>query len=397
MPWEERKAVELRKEFVREALGEQEALSEICRRYAISRVTGYKWLQRFEESGDAGMEDRSCAPHQSPQAMGERETEKILELRRRYPRWGPKKLRAYLVARDGRTVWPAQSSMSELLRREGLSQPRRKRARTPAYQQPLAHAQAPNQVWCTDFKGWFHCGDGTRCDPLTITDAFSRYLLRVRLVAKTDGAHVRGVFEAVFRECGMPEAIRSDNGSPFASKAPGGLSRLSMWWLHLGIQHERIEPGCPEQNGRHERMHRTLKEEVASPPCAHRRAQQQALAHFEHSYNHERPHEALAQRTPAQVYVASAKLYPSRLPELVYPDDVEHYRVIGGKGDLKWRGVRTFLSEVLARQTVGLREIEPDWFEVFYGPVLLGRFDSHAHQFIAAGHSSRRRKKKHKE
>jgi putative transposase len=391
MPWEERKALELRKDFVRAAATQQDSHSELCRKFAISRVTGYKWLRRFNDSGEAGLEELSRAPQHSPQAISESTVQQIVTLREKHPRWGPRKLRAYWAARHPTEHWPALSSIGELLKREGLSHPRRKRARTPPYEKPLQHAQSPNQVWCTDFKGWFLCGDGTRCDPLTITDAFSRYLLRVRIVDKADGTHVRAVFEAVFREFGMPQAIRSDNGAPFASKAPGGLSRLSMWWLQLGIDHERIEPGCPEQNGRHERMHQALKLEAASPPCANRRQQQQALTQFEWSYNHERPHQALHDRTPSELYVASARVYPSRLPELQYPEQVQHYRRIAGKGELKWKGVRTFLSEVLAQQTVGLCEIEEDVFEVYFGRVLLGYFDGHAHRFAATTYPPKRR------
>lgn len=276
--------------------------------------------------------------------------------------------------------WPAASSIGELLKREGLIQARRTRRETPPYTEPLAHASAPNQVWCADFKGWFYCGDGVRCDPFTVTDAWSRYLLRCRATEKTDGPHVRAVMEAVFREYGLPEAIRTDNGSPFASRAPGGLSRLSMWWLQLGIRHERIEPGCPQQNGRHERMHRTLKQETASPPAATRSRQQQAFLDFERLYNEQRPHEALEGKTPAELYVGSARCYPARLPELEYPRGV-HLRRISQQGSLKWRSERTFLSEVLARQRVGLLETEEEFFEVYYGPLLIGWFDGRAHLF----------------
>jgi hypothetical protein len=239
----------------------------------------------------------------------------------------------------------------------------------------LAHAQAPNQVWCADYKGWFCCSDGQRCDPLTISDAFSRYLLRCRAVPKTNGVEAQAVFEAVFREYGLPEAIRTDNGPPFASPAPGGLSRLSMWWLRLGIRHERIEPGCPEQNGRHERMHQTLKQETASPPRDNLRKQQQAFQHFQQEYNEERPHEALRYRTPAACYVASARVYPSRMPELAYPPGVLLRRV-SQQGSVKWKGARAFVSEVLGREEVGLLEMEEDFLEVYYGPLFLGWVDA---------------------
>lgn len=237
-------------------------------------------------------------------------------------------------------------------------------------------------MWCADFKGWFRCQDGSRCDPLTITDAFSRYLLRATLVEKTDTPRVQAVFEAAFREYGLPQAIRTDNGAPFASKAPGGLSRLSMWWLRLAIRHERIRPGAPQQNGRHE--HLTLKQEAASPPRANRSSQQRALLEFVSSYNHQRPHEALQQRTPGELYVASSRLYPSRLPELEYPDDVIALRRIWGKGELRWRGQRIFISETLTGEMVGLRWLEGGVFDVYYGPVWLGRMDGERKRFFRA-------------
>lgn len=205
---------------------------------------------------------------------------------------------------------------------------------------------------------------------------------RVRSVEKTDGRHVQAVFEAVFREYGLPEAIRSDNGPPFATAAPGGLSRLSMWWLRLGIRHERIEPGCPEQNGRHERMHQTLKQETATPPAADLRGQQERFRKFEVEYNQQRPHEALGNRTPASVYVASGRVYPSRLPELEYPEDVV-YRRISYSGSMRWKVERTYISEVLAGEEVGLLEIDEDLFEIYYGPLLLGWFVGSEHAFEA--------------
>lgn len=384
MPWEERKALQLRTEFLEEVRRGEDAFAELCRKYSISRVTGYKWTKRYAQQGPDGLNELSRAPRHSPQAIRAAVAEQILALRRKHPRWGPRKLRHWLNRRHPETRWPAFSSIAALLKREGLSHPRRRRVRTPPYTRPLAHAQAPNQVWCADFKGWFRTGDGSRCDPLTISDAFSRYLLRATLVEKTDRMHVQAVFEAAFREYGMPQAIRTDNGAPFASKAPGGLSRLAMWWLRLGIRQERIRPGAPEQNGRHERMHLTLKQEVASPPRAHRRAQQRALAEFVWCYNHQRPHEALQQRTPAELYVASARLYPPRLPELPYPDPVTQFRRIHGKGEVKWCGQRIFISETLNGETVGLRLLERDLADVYYGSVWLGRLDGKRRRFLRA-------------
>jgi transposase InsO family protein len=375
MPWKESKALDERKRFIEEWKKDEEDFAELCRRCGITRQTGYKWTKRYTQDGEKGLEELSRAPQHCPHAMSEAVAEAIVKLRQQHPRWGPRKLLPYLEKRQPQLQWPVASSIGALLDREGLTHPRRPRRRTPSYSEPLAHAQAANQVWCADFKGWFYCGDGQRCDPLTISDAFSRYLLRCRAVPKTDGAEAKAVFEAVFHEYGLPEAIRTDNGPPFASKAPAGLSRLSMWWLRLGIRHERIQPGHPEQNGRHERMHQTLKQETASPPQGNLRRQQQAFQRFQSEYNQERPHEALEYRTPAELYAASARVYPSRLPELEYVPGVEMRRV-SQHGGVRWKCGRAFVSEVLAREYVGLLEVEEDCLEVYYGRLLLGWLDT---------------------
>lgn len=380
-----------RNEFITEWLKGDQSVAELCRAHGISRKTGYQCLERFQQSGRAGLEPQSRAPHHSPQAIEESTAAAIIAERQKRPTWGARKIRLILQREKPAVGWPAASSIGELLKREGLIASRTTRRRTPPYTEPLAHAEAPNQVWCADFKGWFQCGDGVRCDPFTVTDAHSRYLLCCRITEKADGGHVRGVMEAVFRQYGLPAAMRTDNGSPFASRAPAGLSRLSMWWLQLGIRHERIEPGRPDPNGRHERMHRTLKQETASPPAANRRRQQEAFIAFERTYNEERPHEALGGQRPGDVYTESARAYPARLPELAYPPGV-HLRRISQQGSLKWRSERTFLSEVLGHQTVGLLETEEEFFEVYYGPLLLGWFDGRSHVFAPERPQPRRRK-----
>ena len=382
MPWKETSTLEQRKKLIARWQAGEETVAELCREYEISRQTGYKWIQRFERGGESGLEELSRAPHKAARAIAERVAERIVCVRREHPRWGTRKILGYLEHKSTAVSWPAPSSVGALLKREGLVVGRRKRLRVPSYSAPLAHADVPNRVWCADFKGWFVCADGRRCDPLTCSDACSRFLLRCRHVLKTDGVHVHSVFEAIFREYGLPEAIRTDNGAPFASKAPGGLSRLSMWWLRLGIRHERIEPGCSQQNGRHERMHQTLKQETAAPPRANLRRQQEAFRAFEREYNYERPHEALGNRTPAEVYAPSPRAYPSRLPELEYPVGA-HLRWVSQQGSVKWKSQRTFISEVLGRQAVGLIEIEEDLFEVYYGPVFLGWLDGYHAVFQA--------------
>jgi putative transposase len=366
-----------KKNFIHEWEQREVSLAELCRRYEISRQTGYKWIERYEEGGAQNLEEHSRAPLHHPQAMLPEVENQILGLRTQHPSWGPRKLRAFLEREAPEIVWPATSSMGDLLRREGLAHPRRKRKRTPPYTQPLAHAKAPNQVWCADFKGWFKTQDGVRCDPLTITDAYSRYLLRCCVVAKTDGQHAWAVFEALFREFGLPEAIRTDNGAPFASRAPAGLSQLSMKWLRLGIRHERIEPGKPQQNGRHERMHQTLKRETACPPEKNLRRQQLAFLRFQQEYNEQRPHEALGYATPASQYVGSERLYPAKMPGLVYPNGAPLRRV-SHQGSVRFKGQRMFVSALLAKEVIGLVEMEDreGCLEVYYGPLVIGHLDT---------------------
>lgn len=382
MPWEVKEVVDQRKQLL-EQWEQGESIAELGRSFGVSRQTVYKWIERFQEHGEAGLVDRSRAPERHAQRIEAAIREQVLELRHRHARWGPRKLKAYLAARDPRTVWPATSTIGDWLRQEGLAHPRRARRRTPAMTEPLSHAAAPNQVWCADFKGWFRTADGRRIDPLTVTDAASRYLLRCVAVDKSDGPHVRAVMEAAFREFGLPEAIRTDNGPPFASVAPAGLSRLALWWLRLGIRQERIEPGCPQQNGRHERFHLTLKQETASPPAATRAAQQRTFERFRDIYNRERPHEALQYRTPQSCYQASARLFPARLPELEYPAGVTLRRICQ-QGSVKWGGLRTYVSEVLARETVGLLRADDRYWELYFGPVLIGWLQPSASTFHPA-------------
>jgi transposase InsO family protein len=265
--------------------------------------------------------------------------------------------------------------MGELLKREGLVIGRKSRRRTAPYTEPLAHADGPNRVWCADFKGWFRSGDGERIDPLTISDAHSRYLLRCQAVEKTDTERARGIFEAAFREYGMPESIRTDNGAPFASHAIAGLSRLAVWWMKLGIVPERIEAGHPEQNGRHERMHRTLKQETAEPAAANRRAQQRVFDRFRQEYNQQRPHEALGMQTPAAVYEPSPRWYPARVPEPEYPPTML-VRSVHHQGQIRWKQHEIFLSEVLWGERIGLLPVNERWFTIYFAQFPIARFDS---------------------
>ncbi len=282
-------------------------------------------------------------------------------------------MRARLQRRQPDVAWPAVSTIGNLLRRHGLSVPRRRRPRAAPTPLPLTPGKQPNQVWCADFKGWFRTQDGRRCDPLTISDAASRYLLRCQAVTKPDGDHVRPLFEATFREFVLPRVMRTDNGPPFATLAVHGLGRLAVWWIKLGICPERIEPGHPEQNGRHERMHRTLKQETAAPPAANLRAQQRAFDGFRSDYNEERPHQGLELRTPGECYHGAARAYPSRVDEPEYAAPMQVRRVMDGR--IRWRRQRVFVGKGLNGERVGVEEIEEGVWRVWFSFYELGVFE----------------------
>jgi putative transposase len=361
--------------FVYEYERDELTMRELCQRFGISRETGYVWLRRYRSDGVAGLVEVNRAPQRHPNQTAAELERAVLELREAHSRWGPRKLKRILERDQPGRRWPATSTMGEIVKRAGLVVPRKKRRKTPPYSEPLAHAVESNRVWCTDFKGWFRTTDGTRIDPLTITDAYSRYLLRCQAVAKCDTERVRAIFEAVFREYGLPQSIRSDNGAPFASTAIAGLSRLAVWWIKLGIKVERIEPGKPQQNGRHERMHRALKEEVASPPAESRRAQQRELDRFRQEYNEVRPHEAIGMETPARVYVPSVREYPAQVPEPEYPDSMQ-VLTVKSHGHFRWQHHDVFLSEVLWGERIGLLPVDDRWFTIYFAQVPLARLDS---------------------
>jgi transposase InsO family protein len=321
------------------------------------------------------VEERSRAPERHPNQTPPAIEAEVLKLRRGHMRWGPRKLKAYLEWKQPQEKWPAASTMGELLAREGLVIGRKARRPVPPYAQPFAAVLQPNDLWCADFKGWFRTGDGERNDPLTASDACSRFLLRCQATEKTDTERVRSIFEAAFREYGMPWAIRTDNGPPFASRAVAGLSRLAVWWMKLGIVPERIEAGHPEQNGRHERMHRTMKEETASPAQAHRRAQQRRMDEFRREYNEERPHEALGMRTPAACYTPSPRAYPTRVREPEYGGALA-VRKVRECGVFTWKHENVFLSKTLSGERIGLLPIDDRYYRLYFAVFPLARFDS---------------------
>ncbi len=375
MPWEETCVVEERLKFVMAWARGEASFSELCRQFAISRKTAYKWRGRYEAGGIGGLNDRSKAPVSCPHRMGLEVEAAVLELRHTHPTWGPKKLRARLAAVTPDGLWPAPSTIGALLERQGLVHRRKLRQRTPPHTAPFAHCDGANDVWCADFKGWFRTGNRACCEPFTLSDAATRYLLRVQAIRRHDVGHVWPLFDAAFREYGLPKALRSDNGPPFASTGAGGLSPLAVRLVKAGVVPERIEPGRPDQNGRHERMHLTLSQDTASPPAATLGGQARRFARFRHTFNEERPHEALGLVPPASLYRPSARVWSGRLNSPDYGGGVAVRRV-RRCGEIRWRGARVYISETLAGEPVGLDETDAGRWTVMFGPVMLGTLDA---------------------
>jgi transposase InsO family protein len=337
MPWKETCPVDEKMVLVAEFLKGTWTISELCRSFGISRKTGYKWIERYKRGGPGALSERSRAPHRCPHSLSDESAQMILAARKEHPTWGPRKILAWISRKNPRMQLPAASTAGDLLKRYGLTQPRRRRRRTSRFRQPLQACLRPNDTWCADFKGHFRMGDGRKCYPLTLSDAYSRFLLACRGLLDPNTEETKKRFEIAFKEFGLPHAIRSDNGSPFATIGPQGLSKLSIWWLKLRIRHERIQPGRPDQNGSHERMHRTLKQEATKPPKAALQAQQYAFDRFRDEYNFERPHEALDQSPPASWYRCSPRQYPQILPEFSYPRDATR-RIVHESGRIRWKG-----------------------------------------------------------
>lgn len=378
MPWKVSGVVEKRKQFLADYGSGDWTMTDLCRVYGITRPTGYAVLRHYAQEGAAGLEERSRAPHRHPNQTPAEIEQRVLALRRKHPRWGPRTLKEVLERRNGEIDWPAASTIGDMLDREGLTHHRVQRRTVEPYHRPFRTVMEPNDEWAGDFKGWMRTGDGSRVEPLTISDSCSRYLLRCQAVEKTDGVRVQAIFEAAFREYGMPSAIRTDNGPPFASRAIAGLSRLAVWWIKLGIVPQRIQAGHPEQNGRHERMHRTLKETIGSPR-ANPRAQQRVLDGFRREYNEVRPHQALEMQTPAAVYRNSPRQFPARVPEPEYGTAMQVRRV-QKHGEFRWKHCNVFLSHVLYGERIGLLPIDDRYYRVYFVNLPIARLDTHKRQ-----------------
>lgn len=381
MPWLETDVIKERNRFVLDYESGLFAMSELCERYGISRPTGYELWARYQAEGLRGLADRPHGAKSCPHKTAVEVERALVRLRLKYPKWGPVTLLQRLGKLQPELVLPAPSTAGEILKRQGLIEPRKRRIHHRHPGRPYLEMQAPNDVWTADFKGEFLTGDHRYCYPLTIADGCSRYLLACRGQRSTAHPGARAVFRATFREYGMPLQILTDNGGPFATTAVSGLSRLSAWWIKLGIHPVRIEPGRPQQNGRHERMHRTLKAETTRPPAADLGAQQRRMERFRRRYNEERPHRALAGEVPASIYRPSARAYPEQEPTLTYPG---HFKVLKvcGNACLKWRKRWVFISRVLVDELIGLESIDEGIWSVYFGPVLLGRFDERNNHLV---------------
>lgn len=375
MPWKETDPFTQQRKFITAWLGEDEtSFSELCRRFGISRKSGYKRVLRFKDLGLDGVGDLVRTPKTHPNETPPEVVEMLVSAKRDHMTYGPRKVLVLLAAQHPDLALPAPSTASKILKEHGLVRSRRRSRRSAPWAAPFSGVHEPNDTWCADFKGWFRTADGVRCNPLTITDAASRYLIACTGLKRPVFEEVRAVFELAFREFGLPTYIRTDNGPPFSSTSLGGLSKLSVWWIKLGIIPERIRPGHPEENGRHERMHRTLKDAVASPPKSSPRAQQRAFNWFIHDYNEVRPHEALGQKTPASAYYRSERNYPNRIDEPEYQEGVTVRRV-RTNGEIRWQGSRVFLSEALVGEPVGLKQISDHTWAIYYGPLEIGMLD----------------------
>jgi transposase InsO family protein len=376
--------VNIREEFIQHALSGRFPITALCNGYGISEKTGHKWLNRFKEEGTSGLSDRSHAPHEVAHKISDSLRREILSLREKHPTWGPRKLRTVLGRRSRLSTLPAASTIGEVLRREGCVCPSRRSKRGLGFpmDSPLTKAHAPNDVWTTDFKGEFRLQRGSYCYPLTAQDDSSRYIIGTTALSSTATLPVQIAFTRHFEEFGLPLVIRSDNGVPFASPtAIGRLSRLSVWWIKLGIRPERIEPAHPAQNGKHERMHKTLKAEATRPPSQSLTEQQIRFDRFRREYNNDRPHEALNQETPASRYSHSTRAFPISLPAFEYPSHFE-VRYVSPGGMVNFKTRRFFLSVALAGEEIGLEEIDDDLWRLTLGPLVLGTFHDESNSFI---------------
>jgi transposase InsO family protein len=374
MPWKELSAMDDKFNMINKWLDKEYTITELSEYHNVSRKTVYKWIERYKSRGMEGLSELSRAPHTHTNETPEEIVKAIVNMKIRKMNWGPKKILSRLRLDHTDIKWPADSTGSEILKRHGYVKIRKYRQHTPPYTEPFLGCDAPNVTWSADYKGQFRMGNGRLCYPLTISDNYSRYLLECRGLRRPKYEQTKPCFEWAFRNYGLLEAIRTDNGYPFASTGLGGLSRLSAWFIKLGIRPERISCGCPEQNGRHERMHRTLKQATAQPPKKNLKEQQKAFNQFRDEYNYERPHEALCQKPPGTVYHPSLRPLPGKSLRVEYNSGITP-RFVHNRGEIKWKGNKIYLSEALIGEYVGLTEIDNDLWVINYSFYPLGILD----------------------
>lgn len=372
MPWKPTNKQEQRFDLVRQMQARQWPVAELCRRFRISRQTAYKWKRRFRLGRLTGLKDRPRSPRRVAQRTSPQWLQRIKSLRQRRSNWGARKLRWVLARRFGEGGLPGLATISRWLKRWGIVAEGRRRRGPVVIRRALRKARYCHEVWTVDFKGWYCTGNGQRVDPLTVRDLYSRYGLRIALLKRQEIKQTRREFERLFRKNGLPRRIRCDNGVPFGAGGPTGLTRLSAWWVKLGIEVEFITPGRPCENGAHEQFHRVYKAEVASKPERTVKAQQRRSTLWLRHYNCERPHEALEMKTPAQLFRISRRPMPKRLKAWTYPVRWQR-RWVRGNGEINWRGRRRYVGEAFVHDYVGLKPAGPMQWDVYYGPVLIGR------------------------
>jgi len=372
MPWKNTNMEDMRLNFILSVLAKEGYFTEICSAFGISPKTGYKWLNRYNEEGKEGLKNKSRKPHNRPRDTPLKLESAIIAKKLRHPRWGPKKIRTVLIKDAPNKSWPSETTVANILKRNGYVSKAYKREKL-ALTAPLEECKTSNDVWSADFKGWWKVLDGNICQPFTLLDTHSRFLFTCQHSQSTSITSVQPILTEIFQEFGMPRRFRSDNGPPFATKSVGRLSRLSIWLIKLGVTPEWITPGKPQENGIHERMHRTLKEEISRTKEENLKEQDKSLAHFQYEYNFIRPHEALALETPSNVYRPSNRKWTGEIKDPIYNDTYET-RIVNKRGAVSWKGIRFFTSEILYGELVGIKQ-RNQVYEVYFGPVLLGRID----------------------
>lgn len=391
MPWRHTSPLDPKTQFSADYLRERLAMTERCALYGVSRKTGYNWIDRSLTHGPQGLEARARRPNTAPRHTPDHVVAAILDARRRHPSWGAQKLVAIRSTRHPPWPWPARSTVCALLSRHGLVPKKRQRRALGPPGRPTSHIDAPHAVWSADFKGHFKTGDGHSCHPLTIADGHSRFRLGCQALSSTRVAAAKPVFTRRCKECGLPQRLRTANGVPFATSTLGRLSRLSAWWVRLGLLPECSEPGKPQQNGRHERRPRTLKAETTRPPARTRRAQQSKFERFREAFHDQRPQEALDRHTPASRYEPSPRPRPNRLPPLAYPERFE-VRYGSANGGIRWHHQGVHVAHPGIGEEVGREEIDDGLWNVYCGPLKRGRvLERHRRIEDADGRLKRRR------